>query len=66
MTLSDKRIRDPYLVIDGYKHKDVKAFIKELKKKIDTAQKDFGTLEIVDKEEVQNIIDAVAGDKLCH
>ena len=39
-----------------------KEFIRLLRDKVDYAQKDFATLDIVDKEEVIKIIDKLAGD----
>ena len=59
MTLSDKRIRDPYLVIDGYKHKDVKAFIKKIK---DLVNKYYN--RSIYKTLILQAIDKRAGEKL--
>lgn len=63
MTLYNKRHLRNGIVV--YREENVKESIKELKQKVDAAQKDFGTLEVVDKEKVQNLIKEVFGDVFC-
>ena len=62
-TLSNKKMIDNQ-GRDMYFENDVKQFIKDLKEKMWDLQLDYGTLEHCDKQDVENLIDKLAGDKL--